>query len=529
MQFNELQLIAPLLRAVADEGYVEPTPIQRECIPHVLEGRDLLGCAQTGTGKTAAFALPMLQHFASKPAPRGKRPIRALVLTPTRELASQVAESFATYGRGLGLRVTVVFGGVGQNPQVIELRRGIDVLVATPGRLLDLASQGEVDFGRLEVFVLDEADRMLDMGFLPDVRRIIKMLPSQRQTLLFSATMPNDIRDLAGHILINPVHVAVTPVASTAEKIEQSVFFVAKGNKRALLEHVLQEPSMDRVLVFTRTKHGANRVVKDLTKAQIPALAIHGNKSQGARERALTQFKNGETRVLVATDIAARGLDVESISHVVNFDLPEVAESYVHRIGRTARAGAGGMAFSFCDADEQPLLRAIERLIRIRVSVVTNHPYAEQHPYVVEPERHGRGGGQQRGGDGGRPRGGPGRDFGRGRGREQAARPAPAREEPRRDAGQRSSGHDRVRTPAPGQAPPREEPRRDAGQRSSGHDRVRTPAPGQAPPRDDARRDAGQRADAGRATTGPTTVAQDSQAGTAAPRRRRRIAYGPRR
>jgi ATP-dependent RNA helicase RhlE len=385
MRFDELQLITPLLRAVASEGYTEPTPIQRECIPHVLSGRDLLGCAQTGTGKTAAFALPILQRFASKPAGRGKRPIRALVLTPTRELAAQVAESFETYGKRLELRTACIFGGVGQNPQVIQLQRGVDVLVATPGRLLDLASQGQVDFRHLEVFVLDEADRMLDMGFLPDVRRVIATLPRQRQTLLFSATMPNDIRELANHILIDPVHVAVTPVASTAEKIEQSVFFVSKGNKRALLAHVLQDPDMDRVLVFTRTKHGANRVVKELDRADIPALAIHGNKSQSARERALAQFKNGETRVLVATDIAARGLDVEGISHVINFDFPDVAESYVHRIGRTARAGAGGKAFSFCDADEQPLLRAIERLIRMRVPVVQDHPHAEHHPHVAEP------------------------------------------------------------------------------------------------------------------------------------------------
>ncbi|MCU0691562.1 MAG: DEAD/DEAH box helicase [Polyangiaceae bacterium] len=434
MSFHELQLIAPLLRAVADEGYVEPTPIQRECIPYVLAGRDLLGCAQTGTGKTAAFALPMLQRFASSSPVRGKRPIRALVLTPTRELARQVAESFATYGRGLGLRTACVFGGVGQNPQVIELRRGIDVLVATPGRLLDLASQGEVDFGRLEVFVLDEADRMLDMGFLPDVRRLIGMLPRRRQTMLFSATMPDDIRALAVHILIEPVHVAVTPVASTAEKIEQSVFFVAKANKRALLEHVLQEPSMDRVLVFTRTKHGANRVVKDLTRAQIPALAIHGNKSQSARERALAQFKKGETRVLVATDIAARGLDVEGISHVVNFDLPEVAESYVHRIGRTARAGAGGTAFSFCDTDEQPLLRAIERLIRMRVQIIADHPHVEQRAQVIEPGRGAWGEAQGEGGNG-RSHGGGDR---RGRLRSPVVREVAQRQEPRRDTGQRS-------------------------------------------------------------------------------------------
>ncbi len=447
MQFNELKLIAPLLRAVAGEGYSEPTPIQRECIPHVLEGRDLLGCAQTGTGKTAAFALPILQRLARKPASRGRRPIRTLVLTPTRELAAQVAESFETYGRGLGLRVCCVFGGVGQNPQVAQLRRGIDVLVATPGRLLDLTSQGEVDFRGLEVFVLDEADRMLDMGFLPDVRRVIATLPQRRQTLLFSATMPDDIRDLAGRILTDPVHVAVTPVASTAEKIEQSVFFVSKSNKRALLGHVLRQRAMNRVLVFTRTKHGANRVVKELTRWEIPAQAIHGNKSQGARERALSQFRNGETRVLVATDIAARGLDVEDISHVVNFDLPEVAESYVHRIGRTARAGAGGVAYSFCDADEQPLLRAIERLIRMRVQVVSDQPYAEHHPEVVEPAHPARGG-----------RRGPGKakpQRAAGRGEPRGDKPARQREPVAREASpQKTSAapvvRKRRRTFAPG-------------------------------------------------------------------------------
>ncbi len=380
MQFSELKLIPPLLKAVAAEGYLEPTPIQEQAIPHVLQGRDLLGCAQTGTGKTAAFALPMLQRLATAPSIRGVRPIRALILTPTRELASQIGESFATYGRGLGLYHTVIFGGVGQNPQVEMLRRGIDILVATPGRLLDLASQREVDFRRLEIFVLDEADRMLDMGFLPDVRRVLAMLPSKRQTLFFSATMPPDIADLASRILTDPVRVAVTPVASTAEKIEQSVYFVDKAGKRALLEHVLRDPAMDRVLVFTRTKHGANKVVTQLVRASIPAEAIHGNKSQGARERALSHFKTGQTRVLVATDIAARGIDVDGISHVINYDLPDVAESYVHRIGRTARAGASGVAFSFCDSEERPLLRDIERLIRMRVPVVADHPHAVAAP-----------------------------------------------------------------------------------------------------------------------------------------------------
>jgi len=369
MSFEKLNLIAPLLRAIADEGYVEPTPIQEQAIPHVASGRDLLGCAQTGTGKTAAFALPILQRLASAQRGKGRPPVRTLILTPTRELAAQIGESFATYGRGLRISHTVIFGGVGQNPQVAALQRGVDILIATPGRLLDLAHQGYVNLNQLEIFVLDEADRMLDMGFLPDVRRVIGMIPPKRQTLLFSATMPSDIAELAARILTDPVRVAVTPVASTVEKIEQSVFFVSKTDKRALLEHVLSQPEADRVLVFTRTKHGANKVVRDLERARIGAEAIHGNKSQNARTRALSQFKNGNTRVLVATDIAARGIDVEGISHVVNYDLPEVPESYVHRIGRTARAGAAGIAVSFCAIEERMLLRDIEKLIRMRLPV----------------------------------------------------------------------------------------------------------------------------------------------------------------
>jgi ATP-dependent RNA helicase RhlE len=371
MQFSDLKLIEPLLRAVAAEGYDVPTPIQEQAIPHILAGSDLLGCAQTGTGKTAAFALPILQRLAARGPSRG---IRALILTPTRELASQIGESFTTYGQHLGLRNTVIFGGVGQNAQLAALRRGVDVLVATPGRLLDLCSQGYVSFNSLEIFVLDEADRMLDMGFIHDVRRIIGMLPERRQTLFFSATMPLDIQKLASHILSRPVRVEVTPVASTAEKIEQSVFFVERTDKRALLEHVLSDASIRRALVFTRTKHGANRVAEQLTRANIGAVAIHGNKSQNARERALASFKQGTTRVLVATDIAARGIDIDDISHVINFDLPNVPESYVHRIGRTARAGASGVALSFCDSEERSYLADIERLIRMRLPVVADHP-----------------------------------------------------------------------------------------------------------------------------------------------------------
>jgi ATP-dependent RNA helicase RhlE len=375
MHFSDLKLIDPLLRAVAAEGYDIPTPIQLQAIPHVLEGRDLLGCAQTGTGKTAAFALPMLQRLSAAPPPAGRvRPIRALVLTPTRELASQIGESFAVYGKHLRLRHAVIFGGVGQRAQEQALTSGLDILVATPGRLLDLCGQGMVSFRGLEIFVLDEADRMLDMGFIHDVRRVISLLPARRQTLFFSATMPPDIIELSARILVDPARVAVTPIASTAEKIRQHVYFVEKSDKRALLEQVLGDPSVERALVFTRTKHGANRVAEQLVRARIGAEAIHGNKSQNARERALANFKRGETRVLVATDIAARGIDVEGISHVINFDLPEVPECYVHRIGRTARAGASGIAFSFCDSDERPLLSDIERLIRMRIPVVEDHP-----------------------------------------------------------------------------------------------------------------------------------------------------------
>ncbi len=390
MRFTELNLIDPLLRAVSAEGYDEPTPIQQQAIPHILAGRDVLGCAQTGTGKTAAFALPILQRLhENKTGQSGPRAPRVLVLTPTRELASQIGDSFATYGRHTHLTHTVVFGGVGKAPQVRAMRKGVDVLVATPGRLLDLMGEKVIDLSRLEIFVLDEADRMLDMGFLPDVRRVIKALPRKRQTLFFSATMPDDIATLAESIQQNAVSVAVTPPASTVERIEQSVFMVEKGDKRSLLVHLLRDRVVTRVLVFTRTKHGANKVVKELAQAQIPAAAIHGNKSQSARERALESFRRGETRVLVATDIAARGLDVEGISHVINYDLPNIAESYVHRIGRTARAGAEGVAYSFCDQEERAHLKGIERLIQQPVPVVTDHPY--RSPLPVSASSNGNG------------------------------------------------------------------------------------------------------------------------------------------
>ena len=344
MQFSELGLITALLSAVAAEGYVEPTPIQIQAIPHVLAGRDLLGLAQTGTGKTAAFALPILQRFSQKPAPRSPRPIRCL-------------------------------------PQVSALRRGVDILVATPGRLLDLAGQGYVDLRPLEVFVLDEADRMLDMGFIHDVRRVIALLPRHRQTLFFSATMPREAQELADQLLRDPETVAVVPPATTVEKVDQEVYFVEKGDKRALLVDVLREAAMRRVLVFSRTKHGANRIAEHLVKNDIGAEAIHGNKSQNARERALAGFKAGRMRVLVATDIAARGIDIDDVTHVINFDIPEVPETYVHRIGRTARAGAAGMAMSFCDAEERADLRAIEKLTRQQIPVVEGHPYESRVPF----------------------------------------------------------------------------------------------------------------------------------------------------
>ncbi|HEY1817498.1 MAG TPA: DEAD/DEAH box helicase [Kofleriaceae bacterium] len=385
MQFSDLGLIQPIAQAVAAEGYVHPTPIQAKAIPHVLAGRDLLGLAQTGTGKTAAFALPILQRLAETAPNRGHRHTRCLVLTPTRELAAQIGESFTTYGRHLQLRYTVIFGGVGMESQKQALRNGIDILVATPGRLLDLAGQGLVDLRGLEVFVLDEADRMLDMGFIHDVKRVIGLLPSRRQTLFFSATMPREAQELADRLLHQPEMVAVAAPATTAEKVEQEVFFVEKTDKRALLVDVLRDNAMKRVLVFSRTKHGANRIAEHLAKQQIGAEAIHGNKSQSARERALANFKAGKIRVLVATDIAARGIDIDDVTHVVNFDVPEVPETYVHRIGRTARAGASGMALTFVEADERADWKNIIRLTRQDIPVVEGHPYESRVPMHVIP------------------------------------------------------------------------------------------------------------------------------------------------
>jgi ATP-dependent RNA helicase RhlE len=373
--FADLSLTAPLMQAVKEAGYERPTPIQARAIPHLLQGRDLLGLAQTGTGKTAAFVLPLLQRLMETRKRAAPKSMRALILTPTRELAVQIVESLRTYGRHLPLRSTQIFGGVGQNPQVDTMRKGIDIVVATPGRLIDLMQQGHVKLESVETFILDEADRMLDMGFIRDIRRITPLLPKQRQTLLFSATMPNDVADLAKGLLKDPVRVEVVPQSTTAERIDQKVYFVARGHKRALLAQLLGTPDMSRAIVFTRTKHGANRLAEQLEKDGFGTAAIHGNKSQGARQQALNAFKAGRIQVLVATDIAARGIDVDGISHVVNYELPMEPEAYVHRIGRTARAGATGIAFSLCDSEERGLLRDIERITRMKVPVVDDHPF----------------------------------------------------------------------------------------------------------------------------------------------------------
>ncbi|MDQ1141577.1 MAG: DEAD/DEAH box helicase [Pedobacter agri] len=376
MLFKELNLIEPILKALEKEGYTQPTPIQEQSIPTILKGKDLLGCAQTGTGKTAAFAIPMLQLLHEKHInTKATKNIKALVLTPTRELAIQIEESFKAYGSNLNLRHLVIFGGVNQHSQVEALRKGVDILVATPGRLLDLMNQGFITLNTIELFVLDEADRMLDMGFIHDVKRVVAKLPAKRQTLFFSATMPDEIQKLANTILSSPTKVEVTPISSTAETIVQSVYFVDKPDKKKLLIHLLEDKNIQTALVFTRTKHGADRIVKDLGHSGIKAAAIHGNKSQNARQRALTDFKDRKIRVLVATDIAARGIDIDQLSHVFNFELPNIPESYVHRIGRTGRAGANGIAISFCDAEENEYLLDIQKLIKITLPIVDDHPY----------------------------------------------------------------------------------------------------------------------------------------------------------
>jgi ATP-dependent RNA helicase RhlE len=413
--FDELDLIEPLLRAIAAQNYETPTPIQAQAIPPLLEGRDMLGVAQTGTGKTAAFLLPILQHMAATSV-SGKPKIRGLILTPTRELAAQIGDNFESYSQYLDLNHLVMFGGVSQRPQVSALRRGIDLLVATPGRLLDLHNQGFLDFDHVEYFVLDEADRMLDMGFIRDIRKVLAFLPKRRQNLLFSATMPGSIVQLSSGFLHDPVHVQVDPESVTVDRIEQSVMFVSGGDKKHLLRHIMADPSVESAIVFTRTKHRANRVAKQLVQAGVEAAAIHGNKSQNARTRALAGFKSGEIQVLVATDIASRGIDVDGVSHVVNYDLPNIAESYVHRIGRTARAGREGTAIAFCDETESEYLRDIEKLSGKRL-VIREHdwhfPEAIPSPAArgsKRPSRPGHGNNRNRNHNRNRNRRGPRRD-----------------------------------------------------------------------------------------------------------------------
>ena len=382
--FDQLNLVEPILKALKAEGYTTPTPIQQQAIPILLQGKDLLGCAQTGTGKTAAFAIPILQllYKLEQKNPSKRRRIKALILTPTRELAIQIEESFNAYGKHTGLKPTVIFGGVSQHGQVDRLNRGIDVLIATPGRLLDLMQQGFVHLNELQFFVLDEADRMLDMGFVNDVKKVIAKLPPKRHSLFFSATMPPVIQSLADSILHQPTKIEVTPVSSTADTIVQSLYYVAKSDKKRLLIHLLQTEKINSVLVFTRTKHGADRVVKDLDKAGIKAAAIHGNKSQNARQAALSDFKSGKIKVLLATDIASRGIDIDALSHVINFELPNIPETYVHRIGRTGRAGFNGIAFSFCDEEEFGELKDIQKLIGKQIPVNDTHPFVLDTRYV---------------------------------------------------------------------------------------------------------------------------------------------------
>ncbi|MDB5006546.1 MAG: box helicase [Mucilaginibacter sp.] len=411
MSFENLNLIEPILRALKTEGYTTPTPIQEQAIPIILQNKDLLGCAQTGTGKTAAFAIPILQLlYQDRLQHKEQKTIKALILTPTRELAIQIDESFAAYGKHTGLKHLVIFGGVSQNPQTDALKRGVDILVATPGRLLDLINQRYVHLEHIRMLVLDEADRMLDMGFVHDVKKIIAKIPAKRQTLFFSATMPSEIQQLANTILTKPEKVEVTPVSSTADTIQQSLFYVEKNDKRALLIHLLKDKNIKTALVFTRTKHGADKVVKDLIRVGITAEAIHGNKSQNARQRALTNFKNRTTRVLIATDIAARGIDIDELTHVINYELPNVPETYVHRIGRTGRAGASGIALSFCDEEEIEFLKDIHKLISKEIPVEEGHPYPMSPVSIVAKHAEGKKKGPaQRGGSGNNR----GRSFGR--------------------------------------------------------------------------------------------------------------------
>ena len=388
MTFKDLQIINPILRALEDQGYNYPTPIQEQSIPILLSGKDLLGCAQTGTGKTAAFAIPILQKlYQQQNKERGQKKIKVLVVTPTRELAIQIGDSFTTYGKFTGIRNTVIFGGVKQGAQTNELRRGVDVLIATPGRLLDLINQGFISLSHVKYSVLDEADHMLDMGFIHDIRKIIALLPSNRQSLFFSATMPPEIIKLSKKILGNPEKVTIKPSQTTAEKVEQSVYFVTKKDKQKLLKFLMKDQPMESCLVFSRTKYGADKIARILTKSSIKAEAIHGNKSQGARQRALNNFKDGTTKVLVATDIAARGIDVEDLAAVINYDLPNIPETYVHRIGRTGRASASGIAISFCDSEERAYLNDIQKLIKQTIPIIKDNPYEDTQPDSITPKK----------------------------------------------------------------------------------------------------------------------------------------------
>jgi ATP-dependent RNA helicase RhlE len=390
MHFESLNIIEPILKSLKEEGYTTPTPIQVQAIPIVLQGTDLIGCAQTGTGKTAAFAVPILQLLSKNKSFDRKKKIRSLIVTPTRELAIQIEESFKAYGRYTGLTCTVVFGGVNQNPQTNALRSGVDILIATPGRLLDLMNQGFISLKDVEIFVLDEADRMLDMGFIHDVRKLLAALPPKRQSLFFSATMPPEIVKLAGSIVYKPVKVEVTPSASTVDIVNQFVYFIDRGNKNSLLLELLKDEKIKTALVFTRTKFGADKVVRVLKKKNITAEAIHGNKAQNARQKALSGFKAQTTRVLVATDIAARGIDVDDLEYVINFEIPNISETYVHRIGRTGRAGASGTAISFCDAEEKEYLRDIEKLITKKIQVIDDHPFPliDHNPVKTTKQQH---------------------------------------------------------------------------------------------------------------------------------------------
>jgi ATP-dependent RNA helicase RhlE len=486
--FSEFGLAPPIQTALAAEGYEHPTPIQAQAIPHVMAGRDLCGIAQTGTGKTAAFALPILHRLQAAPKPPIRKSCRVLVLSPTRELASQIADSFRAYGRGLRLRTAVVYGGVTIGKQERELSPGVDVLVATPGRLLDLVDRRALTLGDVEILVLDEADQMLDLGFIHALRRIVKLLPRQRQTLFFSATMPNAIATLAEEYLRDPVKVAVAPVATTAERVEHSVLHVAASRKPALLATLLRDPGIERVLVFTRTKHGADKVVRHLEHEGIAAAAIHGNKSQPQRERALGAFRDGSSRVLVATDIAARGIDVEGVSHVVNYDLPNVPESYVHRIGRTARAGAAGVAISFCNAEERAFLRDIEKLTRLKVPVAPLPPGFVAGDFAADPSIAARGARPPRQGSGrqGQAREGSSRP-GQAQGRpvqQRPAHPGPIRQG---RPGERSSGGQR-----PGGNAPRSAEHRPDGARERAEARPHRGRPGGGRPEGGASRHDGQ-------------------------------------